>query len=47
MDWLRENLHWIFIGLALIWMHTRMHGAHGGSDEKKPRSHDDGSDSHH
>jgi len=29
MDWLRENIFWIVIGVLFIWMHTKMHG-HGG-----------------
>ncbi|MFQ5703453.1 MAG: DUF2933 domain-containing protein [Gemmatimonadales bacterium] len=29
MEWLRENWFWVVVGVAFIWMHTKMHGRHG------------------
>ncbi len=31
MDWIRENWFWIVVGVLFIWMHTKMHGGHGGA----------------
>lgn len=31
MDWLRENWFWLLVGIAIFWMHVKMHGGHHGA----------------
>lgn len=45
MEWLRENWFWIVVVVLFIWMHTRMHGGHGGHGHGGCGAHGERSDS--
>ena len=47
MEWLRENWFWIVVAVGFVWMHLRMHGAHGhGGHGHSEQNADNGPDKH-
>ena len=47
MRWIADNVFWLVVGVAFIWMHLKMHRGHGhGGHGQESHRHDFKEDRH-